>query len=247
MRKFVQATCILAVCGTAVYAQTFEVATIKVIPPGERRQPVIDPKPGTLTMRDVGFGELLMWSFKIGPAQVANPQVAMGPERFDIMAKAAGPAKTDELGLMLQALLKERFKFAFHRETKEISAYVLVEAKGGHKLKESMEDGSGVLPVSGGRMALSGHSATLDQLTMFLAGPLRTPVVDQTGLKGRYDFEFDLTDYRVKEHVDGEPPPDPVAILQSALPKQLGLRLESRKMPIEMLIIDHIEKTPVEN
>src|SRR5262249_33797568 len=100
---------------------------------------------------------------------------------------------------------------------------------------------------SGGRMALNGQSATLDQLAMFLSGPLRTPVVDMTGLNGRYDFEFDISDYRPKEPVPGEPPPDPVSILQSALPKQLGLRLEARKLPIEMLVIDHIESKPVEN
>ena len=82
---------------------------------------------------------------------------------------------------------------------------------------------------------------------MFLAGPLRAPVVDKTGLKGRWDFEIDITAYGVKERRDGEPPVDPVSVLQDALPKQLGLRLEARKMPIEMLVIDHVEKSPVEN
>jgi uncharacterized protein (TIGR03435 family) len=137
-----------------------------------------------------------------------------------------------------------------HHETKEIQAYVLVEAKGGNKLKPSeAKDGRGVLPVQQpGKMALSGQSATLDQLTMFLSGPLRAPCIDMTGLKGRYDFEFDLTTFGVNgPPPPGEAPPDPVAVLQSALPKQLGLKLESRKMPVEMLVIDHVEKSPVEN
>jgi uncharacterized protein (TIGR03435 family) len=171
-------------------------------------------------------------------------------DRFDITAKAAGPAKSDEMRIMLQNLMKERFKLAFHRETKEISAYALVEAKGGHKLKVSeAADGRGVLPVNKeGKMALTGQSATLDQLTMFLAGPLRAPVIDQTGLKGRYDFEFDLTSFGLQGPPPaGEAPPDPVSVLQAALPKQLGLKLEARKMPIEMLVIDHIEKAPTEN
>jgi uncharacterized protein (TIGR03435 family) len=82
---------------------------------------------------------------------------------------------------------------------------------------------------------------------MFLGDPLRAPVVDMTGLKGRFDFTIDITDYVRAPRQPGDPEPDPVSILQNALPKQLGLKLEARKMPVEMLIIDHMEKAPVEN
>jgi uncharacterized protein (TIGR03435 family) len=171
-------------------------------------------------------------------------------DRFDVTAKAGRAASTDEMRVMLQNLMKERFRLAYHRESKEQSVYVLVEAKGGHKLKTSeSENGRGVQPVQKeGKTALTGQSATLDQLTMFLSGPLRTPVVDQTGLKGRYDFEFDLSSFlNQAPREPGEAPPDPVAILQAALPKQLGLKLESRKMPFDMFVIDHIEKLPTDN
>src|SRR5262249_38056513 len=133
------------------YGQTFEVASLKVVAnPGERPgPPAIEPTPGNLVMRNVGMGELIMWSFKVGRAQVSNPEVAMAiTDRFDVVAKAAGAAKTDEMRLMMQALLAERFKMVTHREAKEVSAYVLVEAKGGHKMKVSeAADGRGVLPV----------------------------------------------------------------------------------------------------
>ena len=256
MRQYTPGTCLVLVLVAVAGAQTFEVASIKVLPPGNpgdrRDPPKIEPTPGNLVMRGVGIGELVMWSFKVGRSQVSNPEYAMQQvtDRFDIIAKAAGPAPSDELRVMLQNLMKERFKMVTHRETKEISAYVLVEAKGGHKMKVSeAKDGRGVLPVQQeGKMALNGQAATLDQLCMFLGGPLRTPVIDQTGLKGRYDFEFDLTNFMQQGPPQpGEAPPDPVAILQSALPKQLGLKLESKKMPIEMLVIDHIEKVPTEN
>jgi uncharacterized protein (TIGR03435 family) len=255
MRQLIPGTWLALALTATCYSQTFEVASLKVLPPtnpGDRRSPVsIEPTTGNLVMRNVGMAELIMWSFKVGRAQVSNPQVAMAvTDRFDIIAKASGPAKSDELRVMLQALLAERFKMVVHRETKEISAYVLVEAKGGHKMKVSESaDGRGVLPVQQqGKMALTGQSATLDQLTMFLTGPLNTPVIDMTGLKGRYDFEFDLTSFGVNgPPAPGEAPPDPVSVLQAALPKQLGLKLESRKMPVEMLVIDHIEKTPTEN
>jgi uncharacterized protein (TIGR03435 family) len=248
-------TCVVVALAALGYSQTFEVASIKVLPPGgqgERRSPPsIEPTTGNLAMRNVGMPELIMWAFKTGRVQISNPQAVMAvTDRFDIIAKAAGPAKTDEMRVMLQAFLAERFKLATHREAKEVSAYVLVEAKGGNKLKVSeAADGRGVLPVQQpGKMALSGQSATLDQLTMFLSGPLQAPVIDMTGLKGRYDFEFDLTSFGVNgPPAPGEAPPDPVAVLQAALPRQLGLKLESRKMPVEMLVIDHVEKTPVEN
>jgi uncharacterized protein (TIGR03435 family) len=231
--------------------QTFEVASVKASElfrkggEGSRRSK-IDVSPGTLTMRNVGLREAIIWAYKVSPFQMSGTEVPE-TEHFDIVAKAAGPAKTDEMRPMLQALLAERFKLALHREVKEMSAYALVEAKGGHKLKESeLADGPGVAPMET-KMALNGQKASLDQLAMFLSGPLRTPVVDMTGLKGKYDFVFDVSAYVPMERQQGEPPPDPVSVMQILLPKQLGLKLEGRKLPIETLVIDHCEKVPVEN
>jgi uncharacterized protein (TIGR03435 family) len=267
MRKLVRSTYVLAALALSSYGQTFETASIKLIPADGRGPTLIEPHPGTLMMRNVGVGEMVMWSFKLGPGAISNPEVLMGTrEHFDINAKAAGPAKTDELRVMMQALLKERFGLVTHVENKTVSAFALVEAKGGHKLKPSESDeGNGVLPIEQpGRMALGARSATLDQLAMFLSMPLRAPVVDMTGLKGRYDFELDLTSYlmnagpspgdgrkgggREGGSREGMPaPPDPISILQQALPEQLGLKLESRKLPIDMVVIDHLNKLPTEN
>jgi uncharacterized protein (TIGR03435 family) len=251
MRHFVQSACLVAFWAAAALGQTFEVASIKVSEVfrqgGEGRGRVdIQAVPG-VTMRNVALGHAIIWAYKVAPVQITNVQNVMN-ERYDILAKAGGPAKTDEMRVMMQALLAERFKLALHRETKEMSAYALTEAKGGHKLKEAeAADGNGVLPVQG-KMALGGQSATLDQLGMFLADPLRAPVVDMTGLKGRYDFTLDISEYLPKgPRQPGEPEPDPVSILQTALPKQLGLRLEARKLPIQMVIIDHVEKPSLEN
>jgi uncharacterized protein (TIGR03435 family) len=257
MRKLICRTSLVLVVAALGHSQTFEVASIKVVPPSAPRGPVrIEPTPGNLVMRYVGIGELVSWAYKVGPPRVSNPQVLMDSrDRFDVIAKAAGPATTDEMRVMLQALLTERFKLAAHFETKEVTAFALVEAKGGHKLKISeTPDGKGVLPIEQpGRMALGAQGATLDQLAMFLSMPLRAPVVDMTGLKGRYDFEFDLTTFMPQKQ--GPPAPgegqqeqmDPVSVLQAALPKQLGLKLESRKLPVDMLVIDHLEKVPTEN
>jgi len=249
----VRALLVLAIA-CAAHAQTFDVASIKPLDPKTgvpKSRPDIQVVPGSVTMRNVGMFHLMIWSFKISPSQVTNPSVFIDLDnaRFDVVAKAAGPATTDEMRLMMQKLLAERFKLQLHRETKEMSAYVIVEAKGGHKLTPAAApDGQGVWPVSDQtKMALAGKSATLDQLAMFLSDPLRAPVIDLTGLNGRYDFTFDITNFVRIQRQPGEPDPDPVSILQTAMPKQLGLRLESRKMPVEMLTIDHVETKPVEN
>jgi uncharacterized protein (TIGR03435 family) len=217
---------------------------------GSRRSK-IDTSPGSLTMYNVGLPEAILWAYKVTPFQVGNREVLNDTERYDILAKAARPATADEMRPMLQALLAERFKLAAHRETKEMSAFALVEAKGGHKMKPAESgDGSGITPTDGpAKIALNGRNASLEQLAGFLSGPLRTPVVDMTGLKGKFDFVFDITAYipQEKDRLPGEQPPDPISVLQSALPKQLGLRLEARKLPVEMVMIDHAEKAPVEN
>jgi uncharacterized protein (TIGR03435 family) len=254
MRKPVQGACLLTVLACAAYGQTFEVASVKVSQlfrqggEGSRRSK-IDTTPGSLTMYNVGLPEVIRWAYNVTPFQI-GPGLTDG-DRYDILAKAAGPATVDEMRPMLQKLLAERFKLAVHRETKEMSAYALVEAKGGHKMKQSEAgDGPGIVPTEGpSRIALDAHKASLDQLGLFLSGPLRTPVVDMTGLKGKFDFVLDITAYipQEKDRQPGEPPPDPVSVLQTVLPKQLGLRLDARKLPIEMVMIDHVEKTPVEN
>jgi uncharacterized protein (TIGR03435 family) len=233
------------------WGQSFEVATVKRVDtprPGEGKGgvPPYETTPGHLTMRNMNLTQILVWAYKISPLQITGLQ---DESRYDIQAKAAGPATTDEMRVMLQTLLADRFKMKSHREPKEMSAYALVEAKGGHKLTPSeAADGPGIIPTEGKqRIALDAKATTLDQLCMFLSMPLRTVVLDQTGLKGKFDFAFDITPYIPRDMQPGDPPPDPVSILQTALSKQLGLRLEAKKMPVDMLIIDHIEKVPVEN
>jgi len=250
MRKLTIVSCLGLALASLGYTQTFEVASIKEVAPGSNVRQSIEPTAGSLIMRNAGLPMMISWAFKVGPGLISNPDALNGfSARFDVIAKPASPTKSDELRLMLQALLAERFKLKTHIETKTVSAYVLVEGKGGHKMKVSdAPDGSGVLPDNQpNRTALRARSATLDQLTMFLSGPLRAPVIDLTGLKGRYDFEFDLSAYLNQPQPAGEERMEPIAILQLALPQQLGLKLESRKMPVDLLVIDHIEKLPTEN
>jgi len=131
----------------------------------------------------------------------------------------------------------------FHRDTKQLASLTLVVAKGGTKLHTSQEAAPGILRPS--KSAMVAQHATMSEFLGTLAGPLRTPVVDKTGLSGRYDFTVDLSSY-LADTKPGEQP-DITGIMMLALREQLGLSLESRKEPVEILVIDHVERNPTGN
>src|ERR1051325_7830142 len=119
MRRLMPGLCLTLAAAALGHAQTFEAASIRVVKPseGQRGPSRIEPTPGNLSMHNVGMAELLMWAYKVGRPRVANPQIVITvTDRFDVVGKAAGPANSDELHIMLQALLAERFKLSTHFE-----------------------------------------------------------------------------------------------------------------------------------
>jgi uncharacterized protein (TIGR03435 family) len=199
-------------------------------------------------MRSVRFATAVRWAYSIQEYQVSGP-AWVNEERYDIAAKAAAATPENQLRLMLQALLAERFRLAVHRETKEMQALVLVVGKNGHKLRESQTEGpTSVRP--NGRLGAVAERANVTEMAAMLSQPLRMPVIDMTGLTGRFDFTVDATPYITEEMLKRQPgdaPPDILSIAIVALQEQLGLKLESRRMPVELLVIDRAEKTPSEN
>ena len=178
--------------------------------------------------------------------------------RGDVADLATVIADLDEQMSMLRNLLADRFKLAFHREPKELSLYALVVAKGGSKLKESTgppdalpETVSVVYPESGGgvRIVLPARNATMAQFASIMnRAILDRPVVDKTGLSGKYDFDLEWTpdETQFGGQVPQGTPEHPKPDLFAALQQQLGLRLEATKGPIEALVIDWVER-PSEN
>src|SRR4029077_7809903 len=113
--------------------------------------------------------------------------------KFDIMAKTSTPTSEDQLRIMLQALLAERFSLVFHREKREAETYLLLLGKGGPKFHDSKNQG--ISTMTPGRFGFTAQRTSTSQLAEYLAIPLRSPVFDLTGLTGRYDFTVDLTVY----------------------------------------------------
>jgi uncharacterized protein (TIGR03435 family) len=186
----------------------------------------------------------IQWAYHLQTIQVTGPGW-IDSERYDIVAKAAGPVSTDQVRQMMQSLLAQRFKLVFHKETKEMPAYVVSVAKGGHKLKPSEGEGEmDVKPMAGGKVAAAFTHVTLAQFSEMMSSPLQAVVVDQTGLTGGWDFTLDMSSFMMMKPTGIE---DAIGMIIQAANEQLGIKIEEKKVPTEVLIVDHAERVPVEN
>lgn len=199
-------------------------------------------------MRNATLTSCVAWAFGVAEYQVEGP-AWLSETRFDIVAKAGSAAGQPELRQMLQKLLADRFHLAHHRQMREIQALVLTVSKNGHKLKAVEKEGSPSFKT--GKLNLTGQGATLSQMTEFLAKQLKNPIVDQTGLTGRFDYFLDINPYFTEDMQrngpGGGPPPDAAGIVAQAMSTQLGLKMDSKKAPVEMVVVDSMAKEPTEN
>jgi len=235
----------------AAAPQAFEVASVKVSQIGKAggegsRRERVDHTPASLTMRNVSLKSAIQYAYNVKSFQVTG----LGwieTERYDINGKAAGEVGEDQLRLMLQTMLTDRFKLAFHREEKVLPVYALTVAKGGPKFKESTTEGEMTAVPGKGRFNGTLLRVTAAQAVDALSQPLQRPVIDETGLKGRYDITLDVSSYLSDETQMKEFQADPARLVFLILEEQCGLKLESKKAPIQLLVVDGAEKVPTEN
>jgi uncharacterized protein (TIGR03435 family) len=143
---------------------------------------------------------------------------------------------------MLQTLLDQRFKLAVHRAPRAVSGYELVIGKDRHPGLQAAE-GGGEGSMTGAALVFEGHRMPLSRLTDIVSSALKVPVRDGTGLGGFYDFKLDLRPY-ITPLPPGAPPRDPADLLIPALRDELGLKLESRRITLD---VDQAEKIPTAN
>ena len=250
----------LAVLTSGAFAQTpaprstfdaFEVATIKPVQP--------DAKSGRyITMQGVNrfVGKNYTLKLLIAAAYNLNPRVVSGgpdwmeSEHYDISALTPGdvrPTRDEQMG-MLRKLLTDRFQLAFHREPREFSIYVLEVAKGGPKLKDTAKPDdvpaliNVVYPQS---IKLPARNVSMgDFVSMLQRAVLDRPVVDKTGLTGRYDFDLEWAPDESQFNGDvGSAAADAnAAPLFTAIQQQLGLKLTATRGPVDALIVDKAER-----
>ena len=226
----------------------FEVASIK--PNASEGKPgILKPLPDGVTIESVDIRSLISWAWHLPMYQVPSPPW-LKPARYDIVARAAAQSPVDQLRLMMQTLLEERFHLAVHIEKKDIPVYALVAAKGGMKQLHDPEPGHapgmelGSTDSSGGKHWVF-HNLPLSALGgLYSNAALGRPILDMTEIKGGFDFTF------------VEPPRIPADtpmvdyILGDVFPeiqRQLGIRVEAKTAPTDVLIIDRVDARPTEN
>jgi uncharacterized protein (TIGR03435 family) len=322
--RLVVAATIAVATLSAQQLPTFEVASIKASPPFDPQKLLSGQQrigtrmdAGRVEIDGVPLPDIINMAFRVKSYQVTAPSwlaTGMAAPRFDIHATLPAGATTEQVPEMLQVLLADRFKLAYHREKKEQSVFALVVAKGGPKLVESPPDppedagptadappsagpgpsgligrggspvrispnGRGAFTIAGGGaspMRISMNDGTIhieaDKLSMSqladaLARFLDRPVLDMTELKGNYKVAIDLALEDMMNAVKAAGvtlPPGafggltgaPAATPSAADPsghsifrsvEQLGLKLDSRKTPVDQIVIDHLERMPTED
>jgi uncharacterized protein (TIGR03435 family) len=248
MQAHIPAIFLLAAAGCLAQTPTFDAASIRPSThAGNELNETNDGRdqirvsPGLLTIQGVSLRMCIQWAYEIPSAQIQGPDW-LKDVGFDIVAKSAAPADEDQLRLMLRTLLAQRLGLKTHSEQKEMQVYELTLAKGGPKFHESTTEGPPLFSGNNGR--LIAERVTMTDLAEKISEPLGRPVIDATGLKGRYDIHIDATAYMGQS---GNGSMDVTALLFNALQQQLGVKLESRKDTPKMLVIDSVEKTPTEN
>jgi len=234
----------------------FEVASIKPSPTDRGPGKLFTVRGRQVISVNTTVNDLMMFAYGVHPRQINAGPAWAESERYDITAQpeAAGQPNQDQMRAMFQKLLADRFKLTFHRENKELPVYAIVVGSTAHKMTKNDSNPNG-LPslLLRGLGLLPATNATMGDFAGVLqAAILDRPVVDKTGLQGRYDFTLTWTPDETQFTSMGirVPPPSGAADappgLFTAMQEQLGLKLDSTRAPVEVLVIDRLEK-PSEN
>jgi uncharacterized protein (TIGR03435 family) len=224
--------------------QVYEAASVKLNNSGSGSSSSNGSK-GQIVFTNVSLKRLVERAYDVKPIQVTGPDW-MENVRVDIVAKYPADTKREDQPAMLRSLLEERFKLAVHRKSQDLPGYALIVAKNGFKLKP-VDDAGGPSTSSNGKnrvRTLTAKTTPMNQLADILTRSLGEMVVDQTGIEGVYNFEMTWAE-------EGQKPDDAAAdtapSLFTALQETLGLRLKPEKVPTEIIVVDHLERVPVEN
>ena len=230
---------------------SFEVATIKPSKPDEPGK-MFGVRGAHFKTINTTLTDLITFAYGVQQKQVVGAPSWMDTDKWDIEAQpdVAGAPNKQQVATMVQKLLADRFKLTFHKDTKELSAYVLTEAKGGQKMKKGSDDpnqlpglffrGLGVLTVQNATMQ--------DFAGLMQSAVLDRPVVDQTSLPGKWNFllkwtpdesQFGSMGVKVPPPTDAPDAPPP---LFTAIQEQIGLKLDAGKAQVPVLVIEKAEK-----
>jgi uncharacterized protein (TIGR03435 family) len=230
-------------------APAFEAATIKLSNPG-RVGGGLNLSPARIQIINSSLKFCVQMAWDVKEFQVSGGPRWTGTDRYDIDAVAARPFQKGEFRTMLQALITERFGLTIHRETQDKPGYVLIPARNGPKLPPPIDNPDIMFSrTPSGDTVLKATSASLSQLASALSSRLNTTILDQTGIAGRFDVSLQWTPDPTTEPLVSKtgmplPPSDaaPGPSIFTALQEKLGLKLEARKVPVEVMVIDQAHR-----
>jgi uncharacterized protein (TIGR03435 family) len=216
----------------------FEVASVK--PSTET------PIPTTISHGNLAvswpLAAIIDWAYDLPRVQVEVPP-PVASLRFDIVAKAAAPVPVAQVRLMLRTLLAERFKLAVHHEMRELQVMAMTATKGASMLKPSDNEDPRVFHDDRSKLRLEFEHSTMAELAAYLSG-IGPPTVDRTGITGRYDFSVPYGPFLDPSDTSTRAV---LAAHREAIPAALGLKLQPKKLLLDVLIVDHVEPAPSPN
>jgi uncharacterized protein (TIGR03435 family) len=228
----------------------FEIASVKINTRGGGTTRRIEPQ--ALTYLNVTLGEFIQMAYGVKRYQVQGEDWITSngsANRYDIVAKAATPASENELRQMLAPVLEDRFHLRTHRETRVLPVFVLVQARGGAKLKEGDDGEQYVTPERAGGFRFQNYPMAAFVNILSLMRTIGRPVIDRTQLTGRYTFTANLQDLpagATAEDLKRAVAESDTAVF-AALEDQLGLKLNTAREPIDLLVVDHADRAPSED
>jgi uncharacterized protein (TIGR03435 family) len=258
-------------CAAALFAQSsaplaFEVATVKpAAPQGNEVRGGMRIDQGRLTAAYASLRDLMARAYEVKAPQITGP-AWIDTERYDVNAKLPEGAPREQVAAMLRTLLEQRFQLKMHRETKEMPVYELVKGKAELKLDKAAE------PTAPARVTMEGqgdgvmhaaiNSASMSQFSDMLGRWTDRPVIDKTGIADKFDLKLDLSLEELSRSRSANvvliggpaaagssgtaPDGGPTGSLFTSVQK-LGLKLEARRAPLDLIIVDKAEKVPLEN
>jgi uncharacterized protein (TIGR03435 family) len=239
---------VMAAAVLVCYGQSFDVASVRASSAPVDSHGISGPTPGGFTGVNAPLRQYVSFAYDLRSDLVFGPDW-IGSDRFDITAKAGGAVPADRLRAMLRNLLEERFHLVAHRETREVPVYALTIGKDGAKhLNKAAEGGPEsvrpLYPVPGKRR-FEFRNVTMAYLSFFLGklGPLDRAFADLTGLDGRFDFDLDIPD----READATPADYSISVVFPAVYAQLGLKVEARKAPVDVVVVDKADRIPTPN